>query len=381
MPNIRTTEYSRRPARTLLPRLAVAGFWLCMLLLIPALLVNSGTGEPVSPVSAPIRAAFDADVTDRLHEILGSIIPITRVYTLNDHDLVAPEPDPDNFGEASDPAELDWLLEEAADLLGGQTTLFTTQTPIKPGSTIKYYLDETILVICWKQVVDGGIYAFSEVKIAHPSQFRRFMTEGKYGSGVSRTTQEMALSVNAVVASSGDYYGHRRIGIIVNEGYAYRGYGHFLDTCYIDPNGDFLFTYAGEITDRETAQAFVDEHNIRFSLSFGPVMILDGENCVPAGYNSGYINRRFARSAICQWDSLHYLLVAANMEPDYGYVPTVKEMAQNLADMGIPTAYGLDGGQTSTLVMGDEVFNTVSYGAQRNISDIVYFATAIPEEE
>lgn len=355
--------------------------WLCMLLLLPALLGNSGASDPVSPVSVPIRAAFDADVTDRLYGILDGIIPIARVYALSDHDLVAPEPHPEGFGQATDPAELDWLLEEAAELLGGQTTLFTTQTQIKPGSVIEYYFDDTILVICWKQVVDNGIYAFSEVKIAHPSQLRRFMTEGKYGSGVSRTTQEMANSVNAVVASSGDYYGHRYIGIVVNEGYAYRGNGHLLDTCFIDPNGDFLFSYAGEITGRESAQAFVDEHNIRFSLSFGPVMVRGGENVVPVGYNSGYINRRFARSVICQWDSLHYLLVAANMEPGYPYVPTVKEMAQNLADMGIPTAYGLDGGQTSTLVMGGEVFNTVSYGAQRNISDIVYFATAMPEEE
>ena len=359
---------------------AAAVCWLCMLPLLPLFLGNSGASDPVSPVSAPIRSAFVADATGRLQDILGSIIPIDRVYTLNDHDLVAPEPNPACFGQATDPAELSWLLEDAAGLLDGQTTLFTTQTPIKPGSVIEYYFDDTILVICWKQVVDGGIYAFSEVKIAHPSQFRRFMTEGKYGSGVSRTTQEMANSVNAVVASSGDYYGHRYIGIIVNEGYAYRGNGHLLDTCYIDPNGDFLFTYAGEITGRESAQAFVDEHDIRFSLSFGPVMVRGGENVVPVGYNSGYINRRFARSVICQWDSLHYLLVAANMEPGYGYVPTVKEMAQNLADMGIPTAYGLDGGQTSTLVMGGEVFNTVSYGAQRNISDIVYFATALPEE-
>ena len=368
-------------AAAVLRRFAAAICWLCMLLLIPALLGNSGTGQPVSPVSAPIRGTFDAGVTGRLQDILGGIIPIDRVYTLNDHDLVAPEPNPACFGQATDPAELSWLLEEAAGLLNGQTTLFTTETPIKPGSVIEYYFDDTILVICWKQVVDNGIYAFSEVKIAHPSQFRRFMTEGKYGSGVSRTTQEMAKSVNAVVASSGDYYGHRYIGIIVNEGYAYRGNGHLLDTCYIDPNGDFLFTYAGEITGRESAQAFVDEHNIRFSLSFGPVMVLNGENVVPMGYNSGYINRRFARSVICQWDSLHYLLVAANMEPGYPYVPTVKEIAQNLADMGVSTAYGLDGGQTSTLVMGDEVFNTVSYGAQRNISDIVYFATAMPEEE
>ena len=43
------------------------------------------------------------------------------------------------------------------------------------------------------------------------------------------------------------------------------------------------------------------------------------------------------------------------------------------------TAYALDGGQTATIVTGNERMNDVDYGGERDISDIIYFATAIPE--
>ena len=42
-------------------------------------------------------------------------------------------------------------------------------------------------------------------------------------------------------------------------------------------------------------------------------------------------------------------------------------------------AYSLDGGQTATIVMNDELVNRPVYGQQRKISDIIYFATAVPE--
>ena len=188
----------------------------------------------------------------------------------------------------------------------------------------------------------------------------------------------MSESVNAVVASSGDYYEYRSIGIVVNEGQVYRPLGRFLDTLFIDENGDFVFSYAGEIQDEETAKRFVEENHVRFSLCFGPVMIRDGENCVPAMYNSGEINSRYARAAIGQLGQLHYVVVAANMEEGHCLAPTVYQLAENLKAMGIPTAYALDGGQTAAIVMNDQLINQVSYGSQREISDIVYFATAIP---
>ena len=59
--------------------------------------------------------------------------------------------------------------------------------------------------------------------------------------------------------------------------------------------------------------------------------------------------------------------------------PTVKQFAKNVAATGCIHAYCLDGGQTATIVMNDELMNRPVYGQQRKISDIVYFATAVPE--
>ena len=305
---------------------------------------------------------------------------ITQTRILSDKDLVAPEPTPGCFGIVSSPAEMAPILAEAADTLGITDPLCTVDTPIKSGTNIHYYLDDTIFAVSWKQTVNRCTYTFSEVKLAHASQFRRFFSEGKYNSGILHTTTEMSDSVNAVTAASGDYYSYRRIGIVVNDGEVYRAKGELLDTCYIDSSGDLLFTYAGEFDNKEALQSYVDEHDIRFSICFGPVMILDGKNVVPPRYNSGEINDSYPRAALCQLDELHYAVVCANMEaPDY-QVPTVKNFAESLAEMGIPTAYALDGGQTAAIAFNDELINTVSYGSQREISDIIYFATAIDEK-
>ena len=348
-------------------------------MLLKWMLTNVGRAEPPKVVSLNIIEQFDAYIDSHGDISPDSEAETRNVFSLNDSTIVAPKPHPECYGQTNDPGELQWLLEEAGGLLDGQETLFSAKTAIKENSTVYYYLDETIFAVTWKQVVDGSVYTFSEVKIGHPSQFRRFFAENKYGSDKRYTTTEMSETVNAVVGSSGDYYGYRSIGIVVNNGQVFRDRGQLLDTCYIDDNGDLLFTHAGEITDTETLKQYVDTNHIRFSLSFGPVMIQDGINCVPHTYNSGEINRDYARAALCQLDHLHYLLVAANMENPYLSVPTVKQFAENLVQMGIPKAYALDGGQTAAIAMNHQLMNKVSYGSQRKISDIIYFATALPE--
>ena len=316
---------------------------------------------------------------DGLADALGGVLSAKKVYRLSDQDLVAPKPDPACYGSAEDPAQLQWLLDAGAELLEGQETLFSTDTPIQEGSAVRYYLDETIFAVTWKQPLGGSMYTFSEVKIVHPSQLRRFLSDGKYGSGTLYTTTEMAQSVNAVVASSGDYYDYREIGIVVTDGQVHRSRGELLDTCFVDESGDLLFTYAGQITGQEEVQAFVDKHRVRFSLCFGPVMILNGDLCSPKQYNSGEVHLEYARSALCQMGKLHYLVVIANTEEPCYSMPTLSQFARQLWDLGIPTAYALDGGQTAAIAMDGKLVNNVSYGSQRRISDIVYFATAVPE--
>ena len=366
----------------------VAGLWVGAGALLVGVLFHPAAEVSTGNVRTDLTVDFENVLAKKLNGV-GVIIsenmsfrPPKRVYApLNDGDMVAPKPNPACYGTADKPEELATVLEAAEELLDGQETLFTTKTEIFEGSKIRYYLDDTILAITWKQVVGGGVYTFSEVKIAHASQFRRFLADGRFGATTEYTTQEMATSVNAVVASSGDYYGYRYTGICVTQGTVHRDDGRYLDTCFVDENGDLVYAYRGQATGKEAVQAFVDENHARFSISFGPVMILDGSYIVPSDYYVGEINEQYARAALCQMGSLHYTVVAANYEYPHYAVHTMGEFAKNLLKLGITNAYALDGGQTAAIVMNNQLINKVSYGAQREISDIIYFATAVPQED
>lgn len=315
---------------------------------------------------------------NRLSGTLEGLANWKRIYWIERGALAAPEPNPDCYGRAQEASELDFLSQEAETLLDGQALFFSADVTPLAGTEIQYYLDETILAITWKEPIDGGVYTFSEVKIAHPSQFRRFLAGGEFGSEKLFVTTEMAQSVNAVVASSGDFYNHRQAGTLVYDGQVRQVYNGLVDTCYIDANGDLLFSGRDESRSQEEAQAYVDENKILFSLAFGPVLIQDGEVVTPDYYVVGEIHDYYPRSALCQLGKLHYLLAVVNGEGDYTDTPTLRRFGENLQARGIEKAYTLDGGQTAVIAMDGELINAVLFGYQRKISDIIYFATALP---
>lgn len=333
---------------------------------------------------AEARAVFAAPVQEDVPEetVPVETEPVVRpVYELSDADLVAPEPDQSKFGETEDPSTMGEFLAQVQKVHNWQPGYFTTDVEIFAGSKVMYYLDDTIAAITWKEVHDGSVYTFSEVKIAHPSQFRRFLADGIYGSDKQYTTTEMAESVNAVVASSGDFHRFRSFGICVYEGQVKKVEGTYAETCYIDNNGDMLFTYGGDILTTAKAQEFVDANNIRFSLCFGPIMVDNYELVDHTWYGVGEITEGYARAALCQMGELHYIVATANTEGPNQEIPTVRMFQKNIAATGCKMAYCLDGGQTAAIVMNDSLINRPVYGTQRKISDIIYFATAIPEED
>lgn len=324
---------------------------------------------------------FDNYITNLTSTALDGIIQVEKVYMLSDSDQVAPEPDPENYITTSNPMDLQSAINVVHRRLNGEQLLFSTETPIMKNSNITCYLDDTIFAVTWKQVLNDVVYTFSEVKIQHPSQFRRFLANGIYGSDKQYLTSQMAASVNAVVASAGDFYKYRQIGLVVYNGNVERFEGNYLDNCFIDEQGDLIFTRPNDLLTKEDLQKFVDSRDIRFSLSFGPILIEDGQSCVKPPYPIGEITSNNARSALCQMGPLHYVVVTVNNEGDYSIFPTLSGFADTLAGIGIPKAYTLDGGQTATIVMNDQVINRVSYGSERYISDIIYFATAIPDSQ
>lgn len=353
----------------------------CLMLLVPLFFGGNGgeIGIKSTASSASLTDTYNMFINNLISDALDGVLKVEKVYFLDDKNLVAPEPNQEYFGTSQNPGELQWLFDAASANLEGQDTLFTTETQIIDGSTVHYYLDETIFAVTWKQSIYNAAYTFSEVKIQHPSQIRRFLADGQYGSPRQYLTSQMAASVNAVVASAGDFYKYRQIGFVVDNGQVHRFYPSNMDVCLIDDEGNLNFYKDSEFESQEELQRFVTNNNIRFSLSFGPTLIQDGVRYETWSYPVGEVAGNFSRAAICQLGPLHYLLVTVNSEGmNYSY-PTIHTFSNALFELGIPDAYALDGGQTATLVMNDQVINRVNYGAERYISDIVYFATALPE--
>ena len=302
-----------------------------------------------------------------------------KVYWLEEDALVAPKPNQANFGRAYTPDEYEEILQRARLILDGQKTYFQPDQKLYGDSVVRYYLDETIFAITWQEVHDDSVYTSPEIKVNHPSQFRRHLAGGEYGSDMQYLTTEMAETVNAVVASAGDFYRFRDFGAVVCQGQAKRVEGTYAETCYIDAKGDMHFTYGGDVLTVEDVQKFVDERDIQFSLAFGPILVDNYELVPHTWYGVGEITEGYARAALLQMDTLHYIVVTANTTGPHNSIPTVAQFAKNVAATGCRMAYSLDGGQTATIVMNNELVNRPVYGQQRKISDIIYFATAVPE--
>ena len=360
-----------------------------VVLLVLALAICAGLFIGFQPTEQPkitssawnVAETYKTEMDADLSGILFGEVSVRKNYKISDTALAAPVPDPARFGEATSASELQWLLDEAQEILNGEKLYFSTDTELFPNSVVRYYLDDTIFAITWKELIDVTVFTFSEVKVAHPSQFRRHLSSGEFGSGQLYKTTEMSKSVNAVVACSADYYAYRHKGLVITNGTVHKANPGVPDLCFIDYDGNLILERGLELSDTETAQAYVDEHNINFSLAFGPILVKDGQLACPKGYLLGEVHEGYPRAAIMQMGDLHYLFGASNFERRYYKKLTMKDFADCIYTTGCQQAYALDGGQTATVVINNILCNNVNYGSERLISDIIYFATAKPAEE
>ena len=365
---------------------------LCALLCLPLLLalaahVGAGDGETAgSSAAAEPAAAFERQLNNRIADTLSRLplLPVTikKVYALSEDTVVAPKPNPAGYGLSWDGADTRPILAAAEKLLDGETLLWRPELERMPGTPVRWYRDESILALAWKEVVGGdAAFSFTEVKLAHPSQFRRYLADNSFASPIQYPPSQLAGTVQAVCAMNGDFYKFRSMGTVVYNRRLYRMDDGRLDTCYVDARGDFHFFRAGTQTTAEEVQRYVEDADILFSLAFGPVLIDGGVDLCPETYPVGEVDRSYSRACVCQLGELHYLFVTVNFEGPYAGVGTIRSLTDALLARGVPKAYCLDGGQTSTLIFGGTVFNHVDWGTERAVSDILYCATAIPETE
>lgn len=238
------------------------------------------------------------------------------------------------------------------------------------------YSDETITVKYYSERRYKSTYHFIEVEIAHPSQLRLALANNKYSQSAKKYPQKIAIEVNAVAAIDASYYNNRSIGVLIYQGKTYRMNPGGLDVLLIDSEGDFHI-----VADKEVeSSGILEQYDIVSAVTFGPALVLDGE--VQTIRSIQWESRtNEPRAAIGQLGKLHYLMCTVDGRMASSEGITQQKLAEVMAEKGCKIAYNLDGGQSATLILGDRVKNTVAYGGQRILGDILYFATAIDEDE
>ena len=343
--------------------------------------------DPIALSSAPagtrmnLVSDFDNFVNNAASDALGDLTYIRKVYTISESATAAPAPNQALFGSTTNPDDILALIDSAAALLDGQSVAFDPNADFQDGKEIRYYYDETILAIAWKEIINGKCCTCAEVKIANGSQLRRKLAGDSYGSSVQLYATDMAKAANAVVAINGDFYAFRNLGITAYQREVLRCNPAQVDSCFFTASGDMLFSHKGELSTWEEAQQFVTDNDVLFAVAFGPILVENGELQTITSYPIGEINTTYSRSSIGMLDTLHYFLMTINYDTGYTTAATIQESGQYMFDKGCQKAYALDGGQTSILAMNGELVNHVDFGYERAVSDIIYFATALPEEE
>ncbi len=284
---------------------------------------------------------------------VSSIFRIPKVYILPWGEQPAPVPNPDGYGSHT----------------------------LEDGTEVLTYVDETIDVKYWvERLYDSNVH-FAEIKVAHPTQLRTAYAGGEFGTSTKYMPQEIARQVNAVIAINGDYCGYRSGGIIVRQNTLYRNTPRYWDVLLIDSEGDFHIMQDKDVH----SSGVMEEYEIVNSLEFGPSLVIDGEvkllnkesGCGPH-WNE---ERESPRTGIGQIGRLHYLFCCVEGRSDESRGVFTSQLAKIMLDKGCVQAYNLDGGQSTTIMLDGKPLNEPLWGSQRVVTDIVYCATAIPNEE
>jgi exopolysaccharide biosynthesis protein len=216
----------------------------------------------------------------------------------------------------------------------------------------------------------------ARVQITDPSQLRTAMA-AKFGTSRDMPGARLARRYNAVLAINGDYFNFDNKGYVLRQGKLYRDNPRTGgDVLLVDDQGDL--TVIRDATSEKIA-AFAG--TVVNAFSFGPALVMDGQ-ALPIEENLLIASDKPTQRMVFGQDGpLSYVCVATEGPENPGSVGlTLTQTAELMQSLGCATAYNLDGGSSSTMVLGDLKINALSSHKVRAICDILYFATLVSPE-
>ena len=235
------------------------------------------------------------------------------------------------------------------------------------------YRDDSIHVrIIKTRAYDTPVY-IAFVQIADASQLRTEQAQ-RYPSKAVARTDVMARRANSVIATNADYFCYHNAGIVYRQGKLLRDRPtDEFDGLAIDVNGDFhlVCTITEGCYDNLPAP-------VVHSFCFGPALVVDGEIWDNSDRKVTYKQR----TGIGQIDTLCYVMVTTDGPEEKDSVGlSIPQFSQLMKDLGAVQAYNLDGGASTSMIFHGLKVNSQQPNRFRSVSDIVYFASAMPDGE
>lgn len=235
------------------------------------------------------------------------------------------------------------------------------------------YQDPSLHVTIETGRKDECDYWVARIKISHPSQLRTAAAAGFENDYTTKGTF-IAKRQNAVLAINGDYYSYYQYGYILRQGKLFRDKLRAeRDVLAIDEDGNFhiLFT-----PDRNTMAPTLNGKKLINAFHFGPALVVDGEvGTLEASYWLAPESKR-QRMCIAQTGELEYMALccAGPLRGSQGM--TLYQFADLAKELGARTAYNLDGGDSTMMIFNGQKINDKENKNTRDISDLIYFASA-----
>ena len=239
------------------------------------------------------------------------------------------------------------------------------------GTVIGTYSDsKSKITVTRYRAYDSNIYV-ADVEVTDGTSILSAFANNTYGRNITDTTSDMAEENNAVLAINGDYYGARQSGYVIRNGVVYRSQGSNGEDMVISKDGSLSF-----ISESDTTTDSLIQKQAWQVLSFGPVLVENGQIAVTENDEVGMAMASNPRTAIGTVAKNHYLFVVSDGRTSESAGLSLYELANFMKSLGATNVYNLDGGGSSTMVFQGEVVNNPTTNgnkiSERAVSDILY---------
>ena len=232
------------------------------------------------------------------------------------------------------------------------------------------YEDENVKITYTQYTTNGTTIHVADVQLSSAEYLKTAFAEDTYGKNVTEATSEIAEAHDAILAINGDYYGVQEKGYVIRNGIVYRDKAGASDVLCIYADGSMKIVDPSTVTAQELA-----DQGVWQAFSFGPGLVENGEISVSLDSEVGRAKVSNPRTAIGVIDDLHYVFVVSDGRTDDSEGLSLYELASFMDQLGVQTAYNLDGGGSSTMVFRNQIINNPTGGfgdREREVSDIVY---------